>query len=676
VEFFFVNFFEVLDLPELIGKKSGRKTKKDLENKMQNIGSRLKNQREKWDDFFQGNGILKLGVISIKTFLTIITVICFSLGGQAASVNGELIVEFYNEMFTPDRLEEGLSGAVFMVVQDGEIVFLDGYGLANREKNIEIHPEKTRFRIGSVSKLFTATALMKLVEEGRVDLDRDIKEYLPWLDLQGDYSKPITPWHLLTHTAGFDERAIGMVAEDFREVIPLRDYIEESLPPRIEKPGVLPQYSNHGMALAALLVESVTGMDFDRYVQEHIFFPLEMTATSPRLQEQELKDIAREYIYSGDEFIPRPLYDFNFPPVGSIVSTAPDMAKFINLFLEGNEQVINEETAQKMLEREFFLHPRMPGIGLGFFELVFRDHTFIGHGGDTLGSHSFLLLEPEGRTGFFISSTGSAAPLLVRDVIEGISKTFYREWAQGEPEIISGGVEEDKLLGIYRANRFSRTDLFRFMTLLQPNPRIAAGGDGKLKMITPERETNLHPVEEDLFVNLEQGYYVFFGSIEDGNRNYKQFNFPIIVYEKLAWYENNQIHLVLLGISIIIFLSGLIIFGLVPLIRRRKKKTKPKFFYLSGLVSLIQVSWLVIILISVARLGDFMYLGFGLPFSFHLGRILFFAAISLTIPCIFGIFHVWSRSKGGFFQRLLFSFVTGASLVYSLIFLLYRFPYF
>ncbi len=613
-------------------------------------------------------------MIIIKTLLVFILVVIFSVGGHAASINGEDIADFYNEIFTPNRLEEGLSGAVFMVVQDGEIVFLKGYGLANREENIEINPEKTRFRIGSVSKLFTAAALMQLVDEGEVDLHKNIKDYLPWLEWDGDFSEPITSWHLLTHTAGLDERAIGMAAEDFREVIPLQGYLEGSLPPRIETPGILPQYSNHGMALASLIVESITGMDFEIYLEENIFYPLEMVDSAPRLREEDLPRVAREYIYDGIEFIPRPLYDFNVPSVGSIVSTAPDMAKFMLAFLEGDNSILDSGTASEMLGREFFLHPKMPGIGLGFFELIFRDHTLIGHGGDTLGSHSFLLLEPEGRTGFFISSTGSAAPLLIRDVIEGIGKTFYGDWAYGAPQVKTDHTVDEQLLGTYRANRFSRTDIYRLMTLLQPNPRIVDGGEGRLKMVTPERENLLFPVEDDLFVNLEQGYYVYFGSIDNGERSYIQFNFPILVYEKLAWYENNQLHLVLAGISLVILVGGLIYLGVIPLIRRRKNLNG--FYYLGGLVSFLQIAWLGIVLIVVAGLGDFMYLGFGLPGAFNLARAIFFGASFITLVCVIGFFIIWKNKIGSSLQRISFAAVTGASLVFSLIFLYYRFPFF
>lgn len=612
----------------------------------------------------------------IKILGVLILVISFSIGAQGASINGEAISDFYEEIFTPERLEEGLCGAVFMVVQDGEIVFLDGYGLANREENIGVNPEETRFRIGSVSKLFTSTALMQLVEDGRVGLHEDIREYLPWLEDKLDYSEPITSWHLLTHTAGLDERAIGMASEDYREVIPLEEFVRGSLPPQVRPPGVLPQYSNHGMALAALVVESVTGMGFDSYLREEIFIPLGMENSSPRLLTEDLPHIAREYLFTGEEHIPRPLYDFNFPPVGSIVSTAPDMAQFMVAFLDGGNEFLSMEITQKKLEKEFYLHPRMPGIGLGFFELEFRDHTLIGHGGDTLGSHSFLLLEPEGNTGFFISSTGSAGPLLIRDVIEGISRTFYGEWADGKPEIMSTPVDNEHLLGSYRVNRFSQTDIYRLMTLIQPNPRIVDGGNGKLKMVTPERENILHPVEKDLYVNLDQGYYVFFGENEINGRGFMQFNFPIIVYEKLSWYENNQFHLILAGVSLVILLAGVIFFGLLPLIRRRRKNPLPIIFYLGGMVSVLQITWVVVVAVTIALLGDFMYLGFGLPPAFSVARVLFFGANFLTVLCVIGLFFIFSRKKGSGLQRLIYTSVTGASLIFSLVFWLYRFPFF
>lgn len=618
-----------------------------------------------------------MGVKKIKIFLILILLLAISGGQEVRGLSEDSINQFFSDIFTAQRQEEGLVGGVFMVVQEGEIIFLEGSGYQELENDIPVDPGETRFRLGSISKVFTATALMQLVEQGLLDLHTDIREYLPQLEWVGDYEEKVTAWHLLTHTAGLDERMIGTITRDFREIEPLEQFLWETLPPRIQTPGELPQYSNHGLALTALLVEAATGMDFDSYLEQEVFAPLGMESSSPRVREEDLPLLAREYKMDGTDFIPRPLYEFNYPPVGSMIAPASDVARFMIDFLQVEEGIIQEETREEMLREQFQLHPQLPAMGLGFFELNFFGHSFVGHGGDTLGSHSFMLLDREGQQGFFISGTGPGGPALIRDTIEGIVQSFYGEWAGEEPQLMDEPPTGDHLLGSYRNNRYSRHRVERLLTLLQPNLRVAGGEDGNLRMITPEQEVTLYPLEPDLYVNPDEGYLVYFGSDSAGGRDYLQFNFPIIVYEKLKWYENNQLHLSLLGVSLIIMLLGLVFFLPFFLVRRKRKgKPRPFLFHLAGWTSFFQLAWPVILVISGLGLGDIMYLGFGMPPAFHLARIIFFLALLLSGLCAAGIILIWRKKVGNKGLRLLYYGVTAASIVFSLVLIYYRFPVF
>ena len=193
-------------------------------------------------------------------------------------------LEAFADQFFPRQMKKlHIPGVSFVLVQDGEIVLAKGYGDADLETGSPISPDTTVMRIGSISKLFVATAVMQLVEQGKLDLDTDINQYLTAFQVQDTFGEPVTLAQLLTHTAGFEDPPYESYT-DPGLVRPLGAYLAESMPPRTEPPGETHRYSNHGYALAAYVVEQVSGQPFDQYVSEQILQPLGMSQQrlSPR----------------------------------------------------------------------------------------------------------------------------------------------------------------------------------------------------------------------------------------------------------------------------------------------------------------------------------------------------------------------------------------------------------
>src|SRR5271163_4508118 len=146
-----------------------------------------------------------------------------------------------------------IAGAVIAVVKDGSLVFAKGYGYADTAKKTQISPEMTLFRPGSISKLFIWTAVMQQVEQGKLDLDRDVNDYLDF-KIPAAFDKPITLRNLMTHTAGFEEVAKDMAEPDAASIGPLGDFLRSHIPARIYPPGTTPAYSNYGAALSGYIV--------------------------------------------------------------------------------------------------------------------------------------------------------------------------------------------------------------------------------------------------------------------------------------------------------------------------------------------------------------------------------------------------------------------------------------
>ncbi|HZC01558.1 MAG TPA: serine hydrolase domain-containing protein, partial [Gammaproteobacteria bacterium] len=190
---------------------------------------------------------------------------------------------FLDELLGKEMEENHIPGAAVSVVKDGKLFFAKGYGSADIENKIPVDPEQTIFHVGSVGKLFTWTAVMQLVEEGKLDLDEDVNTYLDFR-IPDTYPQPITLRHLMTHTSGFEDRLLDSVVSDTSEVIPAREWLVTYMPARVCPPGDCAGYSNYNAMLAGYIVARVSGEPYHQYIQEHIFDPLDMvhsTAQSP-----------------------------------------------------------------------------------------------------------------------------------------------------------------------------------------------------------------------------------------------------------------------------------------------------------------------------------------------------------------------------------------------------------
>ena len=204
---------------------------------------------------------------------------------------------FLDSLFIPHMETAHIPGAVFAVAKDGALFFSKGYGYADLEEQRPVEPDKTAFYIGSIGKLFTTTAAMQLVDNGSLDLDADLNQYLDLFQLEATYPEPVTARHLLTHTGGFDEGVLGMLAPTAAAMLPLGRYLQEHMPPRVMPPGILISYSNNGMALAGYLVEVLGGMPYARYVERRVLQPLGMDRSRAELTPEIAGSLATGYQY-------------------------------------------------------------------------------------------------------------------------------------------------------------------------------------------------------------------------------------------------------------------------------------------------------------------------------------------------------------------------------------------
>ena len=389
----------------------------------------------------------------------------------------------------PDALKNGdIPGAVVTVVKDGQVVTTRGYGWADTGASggqpVAVDPQKSLFRVASVSKIPTSIAAMQLVEQGKVDLDADISAYLDF-EIERRFDEPLTLRHLLTHSAGFEEHGSLTPTTD------LEAYVKNDPPAQVFAPGTTPGYSNYGMALAGYIVQRVSGQPFETYVREHVLEPAGMTTST---YEQPLPaglagSLGPGHTSTGEKIPFELMGDF---PAGSLTVSAPDFAAFMNAQLSRSPKLLREKTWEQMWspglgEERLGNRAKAGEMGLGYFDLSRHGQRVVGHGGDIQGWHSQFELYPEEKTGIFISYNGDgngsdSSNNLREDLAQGFADRYF----PGDAVKASGSKDSaERARQVAGSYVPSRTFWTTFLSAWMPaysSVSIEHTGDGKLKV--------------------------------------------------------------------------------------------------------------------------------------------------------------------------------------------------
>jgi CubicO group peptidase (beta-lactamase class C family) len=383
--------------------------------------------------------------------------------------------------------ERRVPGAVFVSVRRGAPARAQGFGLADVERLTPVDPDRTLFRVASVSKLFTSAAALQLVEQGKLALDDDVNARLRAVRVPDAFGEPVRVRHLLTHTAGFDDRLIGMSASTEAGREPLLAHLARRLPRRVAPPGRVFSYSNYGMGLAGAVVEETAGVPFEAYVAEHLLRPLDMRRSSFAPGPELRADLATGYAVSGGEPVAL-AYDFlNVEPAGGLAATGADMGRFVAALLAGGAgphgRILAPATVADMLSPHFTHDPTLPGVGWGFMERRHGDLVTWEHSGDLGGFASLLFLAPTEGWGFFLSYNVDDLLLRERFVQALLARYFPKPEPAPAAALEGGAARVASAAGWYRWNRTTREDLSK--PLASFPLRVEAGGADRLRLVVP-----------------------------------------------------------------------------------------------------------------------------------------------------------------------------------------------
>jgi len=480
----------------------------------------------------------------------------------------------------PQQLErENIAGATVSVVKNGEVLFAKGYGYADVKNRKPVVADKTLFRPGSISKLFTWTAVMQLQEQGKLDLDKDVNEYLDF-KIPEAYGKPITLKNILSHTPGFGEAVKDLFKTDSSK-LDLGEYLKTHIPQRIFPPGAVPAYSNYATALAGYIVERVSGQPFNDYVAEHIFKPLGMehsTFVQP-LPKNLADDMSVGYRLGSDE---EPVvFEVVVPfPAGSLSSTAQDMTKFMLAHLNGGAlgeaRILKPETAELMHSRLFGLDPEANAMAYGFYEESRNGLRIIGHGGDTIAFHSDLHLILEKGVGFFISyNSAGKGEVSPRSMIwEAFLDRYYPYEPGPEKKYDGAAADAANAAGKYMVSRRSEHSFLRVAAVLG-EAGVSANDDGTITIDALTEPSGVpkrwKAIGNMAFQDVNGQDKVFFRPDANGNLQLV-IQYPFMVFTRVGFFENSKILLPVLGFSLGIMALTLILAPVSWLVRRHYGK--------------------------------------------------------------------------------------------------------
>jgi len=538
----------------------------------------------------------RIKYLTIVSFLIVFVLTLSTTVASAKSIQDTGLEAFFDNTMNSKLEKYHIPNATVSVVKDGEIVYKKGFGFADIENNIPVDADTTLFRIGSTSKLITWTAVMQLVEAGKLDLNADVNTYLdfeipPQLDksLKQTATGPITMTHLMTHTPGFEDYPAMLFRLSEDQLLPLDEYIKKYLPVRIFPAGEVAAYSNYGTALAGYIVKRVSGLSFSEYVETNIFTPLNMKNSTYR-QPPTLGSsacVAKPYRFINGSYVEGG-FEYLLPePAGSMSATSSDMANFMIAHLSGGAynggRILKEETLKEMHKQNFTHDPALGGMTLGFMEGVFNDKNVLFHGGGTMLYNTCLYLIPEVNTGIFISYSGGNH-LLHSEVFQEFMDFYYPIDAQTKGVPGEGSKERaKKLTGEYQMNRRSITTDEKINSILGGGIiTVDVNEDGYL-LVTNAGETNeFIEVEPGVYQNLREGrtqdyfgpYHKIIFKTDPFGRIMLTTDGPM-TYSKAPFYSTMSFTALAVIIIVFIIISSLaywIIIKILGLFRRRKNK--------------------------------------------------------------------------------------------------------
>lgn len=587
--------------------------------------------------------------------LTVWLALAVDASAQGLSPEAIQSLPAFLEKTTPALMaERHVPGVAIAIVHNGQAVDLRGFGVSSLVTSRPVDPA-TAFRVGSVSKLFTAIAALQLVEAGKLDLNRNIHDYVPELVLRA----PTTTHQLLTHTAGFGERLAGAYTES-TPLPSLTNHLRRQPPQQVTLPGRAYSYSNYNYAVAGAVIEAVSGQSFEQYMSDRMFVPLGLTSTSAyQPPPGNRENVATGYQWDGGRQVVLPARLTFAAASGGVTTSATDMARLITALLgddtAGGARLLSPGSTKQLLGAQYTPHPNIPAAAYGAMHwrsrgvnFVFKDGTL----GDQVGA---VLLDPRERLGMFLAANG----LRLQPLVDSILTHLYGPAGQASPRPtpVPGGAERAaRYEGVFRDFHHTRNDLSRLFALLPMiQTRVSAGQDGSIRW----KGRTWIEIEPRLFQSADGGdHIVFRGSDDDTITELHAWG---ATYERIGFLEQAPFHLAVVLFCLITFISylaiGLVHFRRTPSTTQGSRRGR----FCSVVLALVNIAFVAGLVVLLRDAGSSV----PLPLAVTLWLSLPIVALIVSAPAVLFAAAAWSAGWWRRSERLAYSALAAGSLVFS-----------
>lgn len=617
-----------------------------------------------------------IGLFLLLTFNLLAGLVYAQSPDGQAGIDPVKLEPFTDGVVSSYMRKDKLPGVTLAIVKDGEVVLLKGYGIAGVNPERKVDPLTTLFRIASISKTFVWTAVMQLKEQGLLSLDDPVNQYLPnELQIPNEgFEEPVRIWHLMTHTPGFEEAmmAYSATANDSH----LRT-IDQSLalyrPQRVRPSGYFSTYSNYGALLAGYIVATVSGSDFETYVEKNIYTPLGMTHATFRephgknappglpapMPESLRVRVAQGFDWSGGAW---QVQDFEFisktGPDGAMSASAASMARYMIAHLQNGEldgmRILEQETAEKMHETLFTNAKGLNGFSHGFMQYKAPgSYTGFGHGGALNYFMSNMVMFPELGLGVFISTNSGAGS----DFVDSFPKLLVAQFfdrpdpePEPPPDFAKRG---QKYAGTYLNTRRSYTLLDKMLSI-DSVTQVSITDDGYLQTVAGGRSQRWVEAGEHLFREVGGDRTIAFREDDSGRVDLMFPSNGTSAGERIGFFGGMQ------WVALITMLSFIVAIGIITgaWLRSGRGINQSRWEKFSAqLMTLYGVVWLVFILLFGSAIAEALGMGndiivaYPTPLLITALVVLIFAVV-LTIPALVFLYPVWKDTNWPFWRRV------------------------
>ncbi len=572
-------------------------------------------------------------------------------------------VEKYVDEYFPNFLEKNhIPGAAFILVDKNGPLLIKGYGEHSFENGVAIQPDKHLFRIASITKTMTGLGVMKLVNEGKIDLDTDVNEYFTRFQIPDTFEQPITVRHLLQHNSGISDEFVGLSFTDISERRSMGDFLEEHVPQRFFPPGKYGSYTNRAFMLLGHMIEEVSGEPYEDWMSTHVFLPLGMKNTGFSLSEQQKPWFTVGSFYNDGEYQKQESVDTISRPSGDAISTATDMGRYASMLLNNGviegKVFLEKETVQQIFSDCFAHHEIFEKACLSFARTLLPDNTVrLQHSGHYGGWYSDFAFFPELGVGYFINTNGDTS--FVKEFRQGIAEqiTGHNFDAKINYQFADSIDRSDKLVGNYRTQFISST-FEKIYHLVVGDDVVALKNDATLIF----KGAEFKQIEPLIFRNLKTGTALVFEQDEQGN--VVRFLTPtdwFSIGEKLSNWQTAEFQKNWLNYALI--LCALIAVLLLILIANTANQQK----LMLSFVLLINLLWLSpITILWLTNTTDLMAITLGLTLPMKAAMMLVNIAVICTLIFAVLVIVKLCSAAEGFYRKTLvvITLINSVGLIY------------